>query len=61
MRESYMWDSFQNGTKPDYQGEFYRYVLNNPMFNPGPIDHPDIPVYIGRRQSADVPGGGRSC
>ena len=41
-----IWDSFQNGTKPDYQGEFYRYVLNNPMFNPGPIDHPDIPVYI---------------
>ncbi len=41
-----IWDSFQNGTKPEYQGEFYRYILNNPMFNPGPIAHPDIPVYV---------------
>jgi len=41
-----IWDSFQNGTRPEYEGKFYRYVLNNPMFNPGPIAHPEIPVYI---------------
>lgn len=41
-----IWDSFQNGTKPAYEGPFYRYILNNPMFNPGPIDHPHIPVYV---------------
>ena len=41
-----IWDSFQNGTRPAYEGRFYRYVLNNPMFNPGPIGHPDIPVYV---------------
>ena len=37
-----IWDSFQNGSRPDYQGEFFRYTVNNPMFNPGPIEHPDI-------------------
>ena len=41
-----IWQSFQNGNKPEYQGEFFRYTVNNPMFNPGPIDHPDIPVYV---------------
>ena len=41
-----IWDSFQNGSRPDYQGEFFRYTVNNPMFNPGPIEHPDIPVYV---------------
>lgn len=41
-----VWDSFQNGTKPAYEGPYYRYLLNNPMFNPGPIEHPDIPIYV---------------
>jgi probable F420-dependent oxidoreductase len=41
-----IWDTFQNGTKPEYFGEFYRFHLINPFFNPGPIDHPDIPIYL---------------
>ncbi|MGR8921713.1 MAG: TIGR03617 family F420-dependent LLM class oxidoreductase [Gammaproteobacteria bacterium] len=41
-----IWDTFQNGTKPDYEGPFYRFKLINPFFNPGPIEHPDIPVYL---------------
>ena len=41
-----IWDSFQNGSKPEYQGKFYRYILNNPFFNPGPIEHPNIPIYV---------------
>ena len=41
-----IWDTFQNDAKPDYSGEFYRFQLMNPFFNPGPIDHPDIPVYL---------------
>ena len=41
-----IWDSFQNGTRPDYEGPFYRYKLLNPFFDPGPIDHPDIPIYL---------------
>ncbi|MFP6746190.1 MAG: TIGR03617 family F420-dependent LLM class oxidoreductase [Alphaproteobacteria bacterium] len=41
-----IFDNFQNDTKPDYQGPFYRFILNNPAFNPGPIDHPHIPIYV---------------
>lgn len=41
-----IWDTFQNGTKPAYEGEFYQFRLINPFFNPGPIDHPQIPIYL---------------
>ena len=41
-----IWDTFQNGARPAYEGEFYRFRLMNPFFDPGPIDHPDIPVYL---------------
>lgn len=41
-----IWDSWQNGTKPNYEGEYYQYRLTSPFFNPGPIDRPDIPVII---------------
>lgn len=41
-----IWDTFQNDTHPNYEGPFYRFKLINPMFNPGPIDHPKIPVYL---------------
>jgi probable F420-dependent oxidoreductase len=41
-----IWDTFQNGTRPSYEGPFYQFKLMNPFFNPGPIDHPDIPIYL---------------
>lgn len=41
-----VWDSWQGGTKLKYEGDFYNLSLMTPFFNPGPIRHPDIPVYI---------------
>ena len=41
-----IFDNFQNGTKPSYQGPFYKFILTNPAFIPGPIDHPHIPIYV---------------
>jgi probable F420-dependent oxidoreductase len=41
-----IWDTFQNDTRPQYEGPFYRFRLINPLFNPGPIAHPNIPVYL---------------
>jgi probable F420-dependent oxidoreductase len=41
-----IWDTFQNDTRPHYQGPFYRFQLSNPFFNPGPITHPNIPIYL---------------
>ena len=39
-----IWRTFQTGARPDYQGRFYRFTLINDFFNPGPIEHPDIPI-----------------
>ena len=41
-----IWNTFQTGARPDYSGEFYRFHLINPFFNPGPIEHPEIPIYL---------------
>ncbi len=41
-----IWDCWQNGTKLAFKGQFYRFDLMTPFFNPGPIAHPTIPVYI---------------
>lgn len=41
-----IWDSWQHGTKPNYEGEYYQYKLTSPFFNPGPIEHPRIPIVI---------------
>ncbi|CAN5843282.1 LLM class F420-dependent oxidoreductase [soil metagenome] len=41
-----IWDSFQNESSLNFEGEFYSHTLMTPFFNPGPIDHPEIPVYI---------------
>ena len=41
-----IWASWSDGTKLDFRGEFYTHPLMTPFFNPGPIEHPRIPVYI---------------
>jgi probable F420-dependent oxidoreductase len=39
--------SFQTGEKLEFRGEHYQFTRLQPFFNPGPIDHPDIPVLCG--------------
>jgi probable F420-dependent oxidoreductase len=41
-----IWDCWQNGTKLQFKGQFFRFDLMTPFFNPGPIEHPKIPIYI---------------
>ena len=41
-----IWESFQTEGPLDFEGEFFQHTLMTPFFNPGPIDHPEIPVYI---------------
>lgn len=41
-----IWDCWQNGTKPEFVGQYYQFTLMTPFFNPGPIEHPHIPIYI---------------
>ena len=40
------WDCWQNGTKLNFRGEFYKLTLMSPFFNPGPHNYPNIPVFI---------------
>src|SRR5215211_2268427 len=41
-----IWQSFQTEDSLEFEGEFYRHTLMTPFFNPGPIEYPEIPVYI---------------
>ena len=41
-----IWGSFQNEDSLEFEGEFYQHTLMTPFFNPGPIDTPEIPIYI---------------
>ena len=41
-----IWDCWQNGTKLDFKGDYYNINLMVPLFNPGPIEHPHIPIHI---------------
>lgn len=41
-----IWDTWQHSTPLRYDGEFYKFSLMTPFFDPGPIPDPDIPVYI---------------
>ena len=41
-----IWESFQNEGSLKFEGEFYRHTLMTPFFNPGPIDYPEIPIYV---------------
>ena len=39
--------SFQTGEKLCFEGEHYQFTRLQPFFNPGPIEHPDIPILCG--------------
>ncbi len=41
-----IWASWQNGTKLDFRGQFYTFTLMTPFFQPPPIAHPRIPIFI---------------
>lgn len=40
------WAAWQTGERPSFRGEHYQLTLMSPFFDPGPIDHPAIPVYL---------------
>jgi probable F420-dependent oxidoreductase len=40
------WTAWQRGERPSFRGEFYRFTLMTPFFDPGPIEHPTVPVYL---------------
>ncbi|MFV0260725.1 MAG: LLM class F420-dependent oxidoreductase [Acidimicrobiales bacterium] len=41
-----IWDSWNNGTKLDFKGDFYTHTLMTPFFDPGPNPHGDPKVFL---------------
>ncbi len=41
-----IWDSWNNGTKLDFRGDFYQHTLMTPFFNPGPNPHGDAKIFL---------------
>ena len=39
--------TFQHGAPLAFEGEHYRFTRLQPFFNPGPIAHPEIPIFLG--------------
>ena len=41
-----IWDSWQNGTKLEFRGDFYTHTLMTPFFNPGPSEYGPPKVFL---------------
>jgi probable F420-dependent oxidoreductase len=41
-----VWEAWQGDGKINFRGQFYKITLMTPFFNPGPIEHPHIPIFI---------------
>src|SRR3989475_11561853 len=42
----HIWDVWQHGTKPGFEGKYYRFSLMTPFFSPAPLDCPLPQIYI---------------
>ena len=40
------WHTWQTGEPLNFRGTYYKLTLMSPFFNPGPIEHPQIPIFI---------------
>jgi len=40
------WQTWQSGERLNFRGEYYKLTLMSPFFNPGPIQHPGVPIYL---------------
>ncbi len=56
-----IWHTFQTDARLRYRGEHYTFRLMAPFFNPGPIEHPDIPVYLAGLDPAIAELAGSHC
>ncbi len=41
-----IWSAWQEGTPLRFEGDHYRFSLMTPFFDPGPIDHPQVPILV---------------
>ncbi len=53
--------AFQNGTGLRFAGDYYDFSLLTDFFNPGPISHPDVPVWVAAVGPAMLRMAGECC
>ena len=53
-----IWAAFQGEAPLEFTGEFYRHTLLTPIFDPGPIEHPRVPVLLAAVNPAVAALGG---
>jgi probable F420-dependent oxidoreductase len=41
-----IWDSWQHGSRLNFNGEFYQHTLSSPLFDPGPSSHRTPRVFL---------------
>lgn len=41
-----IWNTWQTGAPLQFEGRHYRFSLMTPFFNPGPLAHPEMPLYL---------------
>ena len=41
-----VWRGWQHGEQPHFDGRHYQINLSVPLFDPGPIEHPHIPIHL---------------
>ena len=56
-----IWNGFQTGEGLSVTGDFYSLNLLTPQFNPGPIDHPHIPVLVAGANKGMCRLAGSTC
>ena len=58
----HIWDVWQGEEERlDYQGEFFQFDLMTEFFDPGPIDDPDVPIYIAGVNEYNLHLAGELC
>ena len=56
-----IWRTFQNDERLRFRGQHYQFRLMAPFFNPGPIDHPEIPIFLSGDDSDVYALAGELC
>jgi probable F420-dependent oxidoreductase len=42
-----VFDAWQNGTRLEYRSDSYSLTRMQPFFDPGPLEHPRVPIWLG--------------
>lgn len=56
-----IWDCWQNGTRLNFQGEYFKLSLMTPFFSPAPHDFNRIPIFIAGVNRRMCQLGGELC